>query len=381
MSHSKKLIAELGRTVIYHESHGDTWQNAWLDDDRVFTLSCDCLGWNRGCEEDGSNWALNELTGDFTKVDGLRGCTINPMKTRPFDYGRWAYTKYDQDALMRMWKANSIAHIDGALYVSVSRHGAMLESNGYIQDSINAGIIKSEDYGNTWSRSEYDCYADPMFKDNIFPLPCFIEYYRGNGPVPMDREDVYKSPDDSDKYIYLLSNDGYWNNGSKMYLARVPRERFGAVDARDWQFLCDIPKTSGINDQCWSNDPMTKTAILENPFRLSMAGARYVWPLKRYIMTQAYFPEPYSQNFDTSTTCFEFYEAPAPWGPWTSFYHYEFKGEGYYTPEILSKSIKVNEDNSCSMIILTAGDWQKCGLPDSIYRMTAIELKLSFDED
>ena len=41
------LMAQLGETVVYQGTLGDTWSSTWLDDGRVFTLSCDTHGWNQ----------------------------------------------------------------------------------------------------------------------------------------------------------------------------------------------------------------------------------------------------------------------------------------------------------------------------------------------
>ena len=367
------LTARLGKPYMYTESFGDSWSSAWLDDGRVLTLSCDTKGWREGCGADGSNWALNELTGDFTNAGGLYGRTVNPMKSHPFDFGRWANVKYDEDGVKRMWKANSIAFADGSLYVSVSRHGPMISGTDYLQDSINASIIRSDDFGETWSMTEDRCYFDPMFPGRRFPLPCFVQYYRGGGPVPAEGG-LFASPHESGVYVYAVSNDGYWNNGNVIYLARIRRDRMHDMNADDWQYF--YGSTGDNNDGCWSPDPALKTPILQNPRRLSMAGVQYIWPLRRYVMLQAYYPEPYSKTFDTSATCFEFYEAPAPWGPWSSFYRCDFNGPGYYTPEILLKSITPDGNGGCKMFLLTAGDWKTCGNAVTIYRMTAIELNL-----
>ena len=366
------LTGKLGRIHMYLNNEGDTWQSAWLNDDRVFALACDTPGWYGGAGPNGSNMCINELTGDFHKVDGLDGKTFQGMTTHPFHFGYWGAMKYDGDGLRRMWKANSLSYSDGSLYMSVSRHGEMIKKTNYIQDSMNANIIRSDDYGETWSMTEDECYANPMFPGFSFPLPCFIKYYRDNEPVPCN--DGEKYPHDSDKYFYAVSNDGFWNNGTHLYLGRIKRDKMRDMKREDWQYFSGTP---GINNEdSWSHDPTLKMPLISSPLKIGMPSVQYVWPLKRYVLVNAYYPEPYRESFDTTYTRFRFYEAPAPYGPWTMFFESDCKGTGYYTPEILTKSIKSNDDGSCSMIFLTAGDWVTNSKPDSIYRMTAIELTL-----
>jgi hypothetical protein len=96
-------------------------------------------------------------------------------------------------------------------------------------------------------------------------------------------------------------------------------------------------------------------------------------------MIQAYYPAPYSDNFDTTRTVWDFYEAPAPWGPWTKIHEHAYSDkDGYYNPDIISKSITYDDEtNTCSMSVLTAGDWKTCMNPDTIYSMTVVPLTLT----
>jgi hypothetical protein len=49
-----------------------------------------------------------------------------------------------------------------------------------------------------------------------------------------------------DEYVYLCSNDGGWNNWSRMMLARVPRNKFPRLDRRDWKFFLTLQNPLGI---------------------------------------------------------------------------------------------------------------------------------------
>jgi hypothetical protein len=70
-----------------------------------------------------------------------------------------------------------------------------------------------------------------------------------------------------------------------------------------------------------------------------MAGFHYVAPLRRYILPQWHYTRLDDPNRRWDATRWDFYEAPAPWGPWTLFYSQNFGPEGWYNPSIPSKFI------------------------------------------
>ena len=39
--------------------------------------------------------------------------------------------------------------------------------------------------------------------------------------------------DNADRYVYALSNNGFWDNGNNQVLGRVPRDQIGALKASD----------------------------------------------------------------------------------------------------------------------------------------------------
>jgi hypothetical protein len=65
-----------------------------------------------------------------------------------------------------------------------------------------------------------------MFPGSRFAAPYFVEY----------GQDGRASVDDADRYVYALSNDGFWDNGNSLVLGRVARSKIGDLRAADWQF-------------------------------------------------------------------------------------------------------------------------------------------------
>src|SRR5205823_5528204 len=88
------------------------------------------------------------------------------------------------------------------------------------------------------------------------------------------------------------------------------------------------------------------------PGRTSMCGMHYVPGLDTYILPQWHYTrlDDPSRTFDV--TRWEFYEAPAPWGPCSLFYSQDFEPEAWYNPCIPAKFIS---SDGKKLWIFTAG--------------------------
>src|SRR5262249_8137071 len=128
------------------------------------------------------------------------------------------------------WKANGLTCIDGVLYLTVSRHSHDLMPPPYyarffVQQTWDSSVVKSEDYGQTWSAVPEIDHA--MFPGHTFGAPFFVSYGKdGSGTTH-----------DADRYIYAVSSDGVWNNGCSMVMGRVRRDRIGRLNPADWEFI------------------------------------------------------------------------------------------------------------------------------------------------
>lgn len=353
------------------EAHGDSWISTSSDDGTLYVLSCDSTGWSGSCGPLGSNLAIHRLIMDGHQI---RGETVNRMTCPPSQYGHQGEVKYDADGQCRMWKGTGLLHLDGVLYLAVSRHGGMERTTGYVQDAVNASLVKSTDGGVTWERSEVENYLDPMFPRQAFPTPCFLQYGR-----PIEGSKSGDWPHDGENYVYAVSNDGYWNNGNRMVLGRVERAKISRLKASDWQWLrsrgADGATPSAAD---WTSDPEDAAAIIAEDGQISQCGMYYLSPLRRYVLLQWFYPSPYKSTFDTTRTSWRFYESAAPWGPWRPFFSTEFPDVGYYDPELVADTIRPGADpDSCDATILTAGDWKTHGSPEGHYRLHLMDVTFS----
>ena len=325
------------------DSEGDTWAPAWAGNGHLYSPSNDTTGFHSAPK---ANIAFNRIEGNNPLH--LSGKTINPMAT----YGKEGERGPDGCT----WKSSGCACIDGVLYWVVARHRYGQESGDphRRQTAQNASIIKSMDYGRTWTRSANLNYHAPMFPGRRFATPYFIDYGR-NGLAPQN----------VGNYVYALSNNGFWDCGDDMIVGRVARSRIGRLHALDWEFF-----TGGDGDAAsWTGNMHRALPVLSNPGRVGMTGAAYLHRYQRYLMIGWYYPAGGGKMEGAAThTVWDFYESPRPWGPWTKIGSYDSKPSGYYSPQVCPKF-----QTSEHVLAFTAGNWNN---PND-YRLTVIPLKIT----
>jgi hypothetical protein len=333
---------EVGAPVSIENNRGDTWVPAWTADGEIVSPSNDTAGFARAGS---ANVAVNRIVGDDPRA--LTGKTLTLLP----EHGRENAEGPDG----RSWKSTGCASIDGVLYLFVSRH-AYGEKSGdphRRQTVVDASLLKSTDGGTTWSPSARESYERPMFRGATFPTPYFVDYGR----------DFQATADGGDRYVYAISNDGFWDNGDRQILGRVPRAKIARLDARDWQFYRG---GDGGTDASWGADPAAAKPLVESPGRLGSTGAAYVPAKRRYAMVAWHYPAGGGKMPGASRrTVWDFYSAPKPWGPWVKVGSRTWEPQGYYTPQIAPKFTSADGE---SLWIFTAGDWNQ----PSVYRLTAV---------
>jgi hypothetical protein len=317
-----KLKLHLGQSIPLANCAGDLWSTTWADDDNLYAASDDTSGFKNVCS---SNLAINRISG--SGPPDLQGFTINCMAA----YGRASETRKEDGG---MWKACGLTCVDGILYLSVSRQlTCATEPRGvwqgrfspfWIQETWDSSIVKSTDHGRTWSPAPK--LGQAMFPGRSFGTPFFVQYGKdGNG-----------QRDEADAYVYALSNDGTWNNGNWMILGRVARNRIAQLNSADWEFV------HGYDDKgkpLWRPRYDDALYVFRAPNRTSMTGVHYLPGLDIYVMPQWHYPYLDDERRRWTVTRLEFYQAPAPWGPWALFHTQEFEPESWYNPCIPSKFI------------------------------------------
>jgi hypothetical protein len=303
---------------------------------------------------------MNRLDGGDPHA--LHGTTINRMQ----DYYKQDRVKdVSQDGVPNKvgadgctWKSSGFASIDGTLYWVIARanYGELSGDPKRRQPAQNASIIKSTDYGLTWTRSAAENLATPVFAGSDFAAPYFIDYGK-------DRLAI----DGADRYVYAISNNGFWDNGDKMILGRVARDRIGQLAGSDWQFFTG---GDGASSTQWTHDVLQANPLLSRPGQLGESAVNYLPAHDRYMMITWYYPAGSGAIYKGagSTTIWDIYESPKPWGPWTRIQSRTWSPQGFYCPAICPKFQTANR-----VYVITGGDGK-------YYRLSLVPLDLEMNK-
>lgn len=273
--------------------------------------------------------AFNKLLGETPTA--LTGVKINNMtdfealdhlKRDPYPFW-WA----GSDGCT--WKSSGCSYIDGALYWAVARHkyGDVWGNRCTRQTAQNASILRSTDLGRTWTRSPEENLRAPLFPGSAFATPYFIDYGRQRPAI-----------DAADRYVYAISNNGFWDNGDHLVLGRVPRDKIANLIGADWEFFTGGAEGDGTNNAAWARDSQLATQLLGAPGQFGETGAAYLPARGRYLMISWYFSACSGHIKEGSKrSVWDFYEAPSVWGPWTRIGTHTWFPQGYYCPVICPK--------------------------------------------
>jgi len=123
-------------------------------------------------------------------------------------------------------------------------------------------------------------------------------------------------------YVYSYSHDGPLADtpADRFVLMRVPQNRITERDA--WEFFVRIDESS---QPVWTNDVKRRGAVFRNTDGCLRSAITYNATLRRYLWWQQIPTPPGSP--DRGDTRFEggfgVYDAPEPWGPWSTIFYTE----------------------------------------------------------
>jgi hypothetical protein len=347
-----------GKTV-----DGDSFATTWSNDNVIYGIHDDNHGFN-GLNTN-SNLSIITLSSASIPIDGT---TINPML--PFGPNSGQVSSSGGGT----FKADGIISVAGKLYISISQQGTQTGSPpaGVVTED-NGTIISSTDHGANWSSyppNTTTYYPSPMFSGRTFAAPNFIQYGQDYAGQPADN---------SNQYVYATSNEGCWNNCSKLFLGRVLIADLPSLTGSTWQFY---QGGDGSNPANWSTNWGTAAPLINSSRHIgNVVQAQYIKEWGVYFWIGWYYPNaPTVATIDTTTTVWDFYAAPHPWGPWTLFGSKTWNsspGAGLYSPNIITKSIAVS-GNTLSANIATAGDYNTWNNPSTgDYTLTIVPLSVT----
>ena len=179
-------------------------------------------------------------------------------------------------------KASGMLMVDGVLYM-------------WIRNAGNSQLAWSNDFGQTWTWSNWKFTTS-------FGFPTFLNFGKNYGGA----RDAYV-------YVYSPDNDNAYLFTDHMVLARVPK---GEITNRDVYEFFNGLDASG--NPLWTMDIAQRQAVFTHQGKSFRSSISYLAALKRYLWVQTLPGVDLPLN-----TGFGIYDAPEPWGPWTTVYFTE----------------------------------------------------------
>ncbi len=372
-----------GERVPYpvNEIHGDTYPLAWGDDGEIYTSAGDPnwafvdgkptpLTWQEAIEMPGIYPHMGGL--DIEKISGTGKCfaikRVNSMPGLTGPGGRGP-------------KPTGLVSVNGSLYLAVqnllgSKPPRFGEKS---QHGSDATILRSDDYGLTWSpdiqswwpefeakyysrkewkwvnspedRESYNGWK-PMFPGNLFGGPSFIQFGQDNSGA-------------LDDYVYAVSGD-QWDNGNEMRLGRVPKG--GIIDEKAWEFA--VLQDDGSVQ--WTNKLEESKPVLIIERHLGVPEMVYFPSIGRYLLLTWGLHKDFHVEAGSELTVLE---SEHPWGPFKLVHYEEIWDSVKVCPYCPRIPMKWFDEKTMSGWLLHSGNWFSM---DPWYRMHIKPFELLF---
>lgn len=258
-------------TIIRTAKDGDNWPLTWADDDALYTT------WGDG-------------TGFIPKVPTKLSMGFARITGSPVDFsGVNIRSPAEQLGQGRDGKKGwGLLCVDGVLHLWL---GHADNRGGMTQ------LARSSDHARTWTFAEWK-FAE-------FGMMGFVNFGRNYAGA-------------RDDFVYAYSHDDPRADtpADRFVLLRAPKDRVTERDA--WEFMV---KLDSEGHPIWTRDIQQRGAVFEHRDACLRSAMTYCAPLKRYLWWQ-HLPQPRGVTKDRGDTRFTggfaIYDAPAPWGPWTT---------------------------------------------------------------
>jgi CubicO group peptidase (beta-lactamase class C family) len=258
-------------TIVRKARGSDNWPLTWADDGHQYTAYGD--GW--GFEP----FVPKKLGLGFARVEGDPAdfTGVNVPSPTGEQSGDGARAK----------KASGILCVGGVLYL-------------WARNAGNAQLAWSKDHGKTWR------WADWKFTTS-FGCPTFLNFGKD-----------YAGARDDWVYVYSPDAESAYRPADRMVLARVPKGK--VTERAAYEFFKGL---DGGRRPLWSKEVADRGAVFTHKGRCYRSGITFDAGLKRYLWVQI-IPGTEGKKADTRFEGgFGVYDAPEPWGPWTTVYFTE----------------------------------------------------------
>jgi hypothetical protein len=281
---------ELDWTTHRREAPGsDNWPTTWAADGQLYTA------WGDGGGFGGTNGKGRVLLG-VGRVEGDAKSYIGKNLWGGFE---------SQNPATFGGKSYGMLAVGDTLYMWVAH-----QPNPHLE---KCQLAVSQDHGASWKLANWHFnYADGL------TIPTFLNFGRGNAGA-------------RDDYVYSYLIRPTWGPGRSptgnytfdvhrpglVYLSRVPQQ--AVLERNRYEFFSGI-KDGGAPQ--WSSQLADKQPVFEDArgvgWNLSVS---YNAGLRRYLLA--------TEHDETHAGRFGLFDAPEPWGPWTTVTYQDNFGEGH----------------------------------------------------
>ena len=253
--------------IIRAADGSDNWPLTWADDDHLYGAYGDGHGFTPKVER--------KLSLGIARIEdgpeSYRGVNIRSKDIEQI--GEGGHGK----------KASGILMVDGVLSM-------------WIRNAGNSVIAQSRDHGSSWT------FADWKWTES-FGSPSFLNFGRN-----------YSGARDEYAYVYSVDADGAYEPGDQMILARAPKNRL--MERGAYEFFAGLDSNGRPK---WSRELNDREAVFRHPRRCYRQQVTWNPGLKRYLWVQI-LPESTDSRGPRFQGGLGVYDAPEPWGPWTTVY-------------------------------------------------------------
>jgi CubicO group peptidase (beta-lactamase class C family) len=285
----------------------DNWPMTWADDDALYTAYGDGNGFEP--------FTAEKLSMGFAKITGgpsdFKGVNLRSGTGE---------TRGDGPAGK---KASGLLCIDGTLYL-------------WARNANNAQLAWSSDHGATWT------WADWRLTES-FGCPTFLDYGKN-----------YSQARDGFVYIYSPDANSAYETADQMVLARAPKSRLRERASSEFFSGFDA---SGQPQ--WTHELAQRKGVFTVAGHCYRPRVTYNAPLRRYLLVQPLADSASKDTHGRIDTRFSgglaIYDAPEPWGPWTTVFYTENwdigPGDSASFP-----SKWISEDGTTLHLVFSGGD-------------------------
>lgn len=255
----------------------------------------------------------------------------------------------------RTWKATNTYSLDGVLYTPICLQTRAGTGAGGLQTSINCSIMKSADYGASYSNPAGSSNTAPPtdgtaeFTGTMNASPFFV-LFGPDGTCPV-------AVDSCATYVYAMSAyqksnaTSVWNNGDAMILMRALKSSDLQASA-SWEY--NTGGSMALGTDTWSATAASARDIIVNTGKIGMNGVVYIPWRQRFLLFQWYYTVADATS-NSSTTTWDVWEAPHLDGTWTKVSQMSQAYYGFYNPQVVHYT--TNQSGTQALRYVTSGNF------------------------